>query len=142
MADLDSRQSPLLLDEGSNAAVGIPLFVVPDTQAVRGDSAAGFYMSDFGENDACAAHCAACEMLKMPVIWNAVDGGVLAHGRNDNPVPAGYRSEGDWPENVRVGVPQQDFASILATRSKGIVLRFYGVQDQLLQAGNAGGHSI
>ncbi len=62
------------------------VLVLPEAQILRADAAFRCNSSRFGENQAGSADSAAAQVNQVPVVGEAVFAGVLAHGRDDDPV--------------------------------------------------------
>ncbi|MNH06713.1 hypothetical protein D3C79_660900 [compost metagenome] len=80
MGQLDAWHRALGGDETGDALQRRDLRVVPQAQVLRGNAPIGSHGSGFGENQAGATHRAAAQVHQVPVIGQAVDTGILAHG--------------------------------------------------------------
>jgi len=86
MRDLDTGQRTLLLHERNHGFERVALGIRPQPQTAGGDAALGADAGGFDDHQCCAADCAAAEMYHMPRVRHAVDGRVLAHGRDEDTV--------------------------------------------------------
>ena len=81
------------------------MLVFPDAEVAWSDAAFGVDGIGFGEDEGGAADGAAAEVDEVPVVSEAVGGGVLAHGRDGDAVGEGEAAELEGGEEVvrRVG---------------------------------------
>ena len=79
VSELNGGNGVLGRDEIDHAAHAVALLVVPEAEAMRRDAAARFGVDGFGEDDAGAAGRAGAQMGEMPIVHEAIGGGVLAH---------------------------------------------------------------
>src|SRR5690606_34597478 len=103
MGDLDARYRPVLLDGPHGRDERLGQIIVPDPGAVRGDAAFRGHGGSFDDDQAGTAPGHAGVVGEMPVIYPAIDGRVLAHGRYGNPVAEGDVLEGEGLEQRRHG---------------------------------------
>jgi hypothetical protein len=69
------------------------VLVVPDAEVAGRDAGFGADGVGFGDDEGGAANGAAAEMDEVPVVGEAVDGGVFAHGRDGDAVGEGKAAE-------------------------------------------------
>ena len=69
-----------------DSAQGGNLFVFPESHVTGGNAPLGRDGGGLDEDQTGAAYRAAAEVYQMPVICEAIDAGILAHGGDDNPV--------------------------------------------------------
>jgi hypothetical protein len=74
--------------------------VAPDAEIAGGDAGFGADGVGFGDDEGGAADGAAAEMDEVPVVGEAVDGGVLAHGRDGDAVGQGEAAQLEGSEEV------------------------------------------
>jgi hypothetical protein len=137
MAELDRRNGTVGGKEGGNTGKPISLFVVPQPQAVFGDSSDRLHVGGLHADDPGAADGARRQMGEMPVIGESVARPVLAHGREHDPVLHLHRAERDRPEQMRIGVAAQDAAFVLTGHR--MLLRSSAVCEPI---GCQGGHGM
>ena len=76
----------MLAEETHYPSEVLDVCVLPDAEVGGTDATLGDYGVGFGEDSARPANSASTEVNKMPVVGKAVFAGILAHGRNGNPV--------------------------------------------------------
>src|SRR5262245_40242011 len=86
MTQLHGRDRFLRFDELNNAPIGWNMLVGPYTRARIRLAASLLDGSLFRENDGRPANSEPAEMDKVPVGGSAINGHVLAHRRNHDPV--------------------------------------------------------
>src|SRR5579862_6202564 len=79
MSKLNPRDASLLFDEARDMRPSRPLFVAIDSSVHRRDSSISLDSRRLREDEGRTPHRPAAEMDEVPVVWNAVDGAVLAH---------------------------------------------------------------
>ncbi|MNJ62791.1 hypothetical protein D3C77_586460 [compost metagenome] len=94
MSQLDAGHAPLGGDETGDALQRGDLSVVPQAEVFGGDAAIGGHRHGFSDHQARATHGAAAQMDKVPVVGQAIDGGILAHRRNGDAVGQGQLTQG------------------------------------------------
>jgi hypothetical protein len=63
------------------------MFVLPETKVLRADPPARLDGRSLGHDQACTAHGPAAQMDEVPVTGETVFARILAHRRNEYPVP-------------------------------------------------------
>ncbi len=86
MGDLDAGHAAGRLDRGDGGAEGLGLGIVPEAEAARGDAPFRRDARRLDDQQAGAAARQGGEMHLVPVVQNAVLGGVLAHRRDRDAV--------------------------------------------------------
>jgi hypothetical protein len=76
----------MLAEETHYPSEVLDVCVLPDAEVGGTDATLGDYGSRLSEDGACSAYGTSAEVDKMPVVGKAVFAGILAHGRNGNPV--------------------------------------------------------
>src|SRR5690606_31151331 len=74
------------------------MFVFPNTEVVRRNPPFRGNGRCFGKYNAGPTGSTAAKVYQMPIVGKTVCAGILAHGRHDDPVPGGDRSDGYWLE--------------------------------------------
>ena len=87
--ELDAGDAAVSFEEVGDAGEEGDVVVGVDAEVAGGDAAFGTDGGGFGDDGACATDGAAAEMDEVPVVGVAVDGAVLAHGRDDDAVGEG-----------------------------------------------------
>ncbi|MCY1459285.1 hypothetical protein D9M71_767500 [compost metagenome] len=98
-------------DKAGDSLQGRDLFVAPQAQVLGSDASVGADGRRFAENQAGPPDGAAAQMNEVPVIGQAIDTGVLAHGRNSDSVGQGQLTQG-------VGFKQQTHGAPLKSSGK------------------------
>jgi len=100
---LDTRQTPLVTDEGSDIGESLGVLVAPDTEVGRCDPTPGLDSGRFRHDDSRATYCATRQMLKMPVRRQTVSlfTGVLTHRRHHYAVRRSFLRQFDRREKIR-----------------------------------------
>ena len=86
MGELDGGNGALGLQKSRDAGEGGYLVVRPEAEVAVGDSPAGLDGSGLDNHKAGTTGGAAAEVHQMPVVGEAINARVLAHGRDGNPV--------------------------------------------------------
>lgn len=134
MAELDRRHRALRGDEGRYPLERIALCVVPEAEVVRRDPGTRRDMYRLSRHDAGAAYRAGPEMYEVPIVGDAVDGRVLAHRRQHQPVLYLDRPELYRAEQMRVWIAPED-AAVVFTRDPGVCIRYILGQYRLQSMG-------
>ena len=92
---LDARRRALAVQESRDASQKLDVLVFPDAQVVRCDAPACCHRRGLRANQPGAAHRAATQMYQVPIAGESVAGGVLAHGRNRDPVAQSDLADGE-----------------------------------------------
>ena len=100
MGELGASVGAVLVQESSDALEGEDVLVFPDAKIAWSDASFRVDGVGFGKDKGGAADGAAAEMDEVPVVGEAVDGGILAHRRDDDPVGEGYAAELNGGEEV------------------------------------------
>ena len=87
MRELQARKRALVFDESKDAREHFDLVVFPESQIFRTDASFRKDCRCFRHDERGAADGTAAKMHEMPVIREAVDARILAHGRNADAVP-------------------------------------------------------
>jgi hypothetical protein len=95
VADLDAGDRACGLDTGSNVGHALDLCIVPQAGAARRDTAFGRDCGCFHDDQAGAATGNAGVVRLMPIVDEAVIGGVLAHWRHRDTVAQSDIFEGE-----------------------------------------------
>src|ERR1019366_10767318 len=98
---LDARRRTLAVQETRDAGQKLDVRRVPDSEVVRCDAPARFHRRGFHANQPGAAHGAAAKMHQVPIGGEPVFGGVLAHGRNRDPVAQSDLADGERRHQMR-----------------------------------------
>jgi hypothetical protein len=75
-------------------ASGADVLVLPDSVIARADASARFNRGCFHHHQASATGRAAAEVHQMPVRREPIHAGILAHRRNEDPIPEGNFADG------------------------------------------------
>ncbi|MNM85140.1 hypothetical protein D3C81_972490 [compost metagenome] len=94
VSQLDTGHAPLGGDETGDALQRGDLSVVPQAEVFSGDAAIGGHRHGFSDYQASATHGAAAQMDEVPIVGQAIDGGILAHRRNGDAVGQGQLTQG------------------------------------------------
>ncbi|MNH18749.1 hypothetical protein D3C79_784660 [compost metagenome] len=94
VGQLDARHGALRGDEAGDALQWGDLFIVPQTKVLGSDPAIGGHSNRFGDDQPGTTDGAATQMDKVPVVGQAIDGGILAHRRNGDAVGQGQLTQG------------------------------------------------
>src|SRR5579872_2845081 len=89
MRDLDPRHGAVLPQESRDALQECNVVVLPDPLVGGGDAAASLHRGRFHDDQAGAAGCATAQVNQMPVVGEAIDARILAHGRAGDAVAEG-----------------------------------------------------
>ena len=114
MTQLDRRHRTLGRNEPGDPGERIALRVIPQTKIMGRDPRARRHMHGFGADDPCTPRCPGTKMREMPVIRHPILRGILAHGRQHDPVAGRDRAEADRTEKMRVRISAQDAAGVFA----------------------------
>ena len=77
------------------------MFVFPNPQVLRADSSLRQHCRCFRDDEGRATDGTAAEMHEMPVIREAVDARILAHGRNADPIAQPHVAQFQRREELR-----------------------------------------
>lgn len=86
MGELDRRVCALSVEEVDDARKHGDVPVFPDAEVIGRNSALGQNCGGLGEDQARASDGSAAEMHQVPVIGEAVDARILAHGRDGDAI--------------------------------------------------------
>ena len=86
MRELEAERHTLGVGEVDDRLPGLGLGVVPETGVLRRDATLGHHGRGLGEDEPDAAERERAVVHAVPVVRYAVDRGVLAHRRQDDPV--------------------------------------------------------
>ena len=86
VGELGAGEGAVVVEKVGDALEAGDVVVGVDAEVVRGDAAFGADGAGLGEDEGGAADGAAAEMDEVPVVGEAVDGGVLAHGGDGDAV--------------------------------------------------------
>ena len=86
MGELDAGARALRVDELDDAGEACDVFVFVDAEVVWGDAAFGYDGGGLKQDQSGTALGAGTEMDHVPVVGEAVECGVLAHGRDADAV--------------------------------------------------------
>ena len=89
MGELSASVGAVLVEEGGDALEVEDVLVFPDAEVAGSDASFRVDGVSLGEDKGSAADSSAAEMDEVPVVGEAVDGGVLAHGRDGDAVGEG-----------------------------------------------------
>ena len=106
----------LLIAGATGAGKGLDVLVLPDAHVGGGDAAARLDGGGFHHDERGAADGAAAEVDQMPVVGEAVVGGILAHGRYGNAVAEGHVAQCEGREQVDIiGTHRTQYGSKMAS---------------------------
>ncbi|MNJ17398.1 hypothetical protein D3C77_116760 [compost metagenome] len=111
MRQLNAGNGALSNNETGNTLQRRDLRVIPQPEILGGDAPVGGNRRGLGEDQPGTAHRAAAQVDQVPVIGQAIDTGVLAHGRNGNTVGQGQVAQG-------IGCKQQTHGAPLKSSGK------------------------
>jgi len=105
VGQLDPRHRALGADKAGDTLQRLNLGIVPQAQVLGGDAAIGSDGGGFAENQPGTANGTAAQVHQVPVIGQAIDGGVLAHRRHGNAVEQGQLAQGIGFKQQTHGAP-------------------------------------
>ena len=100
MGELGARVGSVLVEERGDALELGDVFIFPDAEVAGGDTSFRTDGVCFGEDESGTADGAAAEMDEVPVVGEAVDGGVFAHGGDGDAVGQSEAAELERGEEV------------------------------------------
>jgi hypothetical protein len=86
MRQLDAGDGTLAVNEFSDARQHFDVLVFPDPEVSRCNASFRAHRGRLDHYQACSADCPAAQMNQMPIVGEAILGGILTHGRHGNPV--------------------------------------------------------
>jgi len=98
--ELDAGDAAVLFEEGGDAGEEGDVVVGVNAEVTGSDAAFRADGGGFGDDGAGAADGAGAEVDEVPVVGVAVDGAVLAHGRDDDAVGEGDAALGERGEEA------------------------------------------
>ncbi len=105
VGELDGGDGALGFKERDDAAEGFDVGVGPEAEVAEGDAAGGFDGGGFDHNEAGATGGAGAEVDEMPIVGEAIDGGVFTHGRDGDAVGEGDAADGEGGEQTARHIP-------------------------------------
>ena len=103
MRELDAGARALTLDKAHDPFEGLEMLFAPDAEVLRRNPALGSDRRRLREHQPRAARGSRAKMGEMPVVGVAVDGRILAHRRNADPVGEVDVAHAKFAEQVRHG---------------------------------------
>ena len=100
MGELGTGVGSVLVEECGDALKVGDVLVFPDAEVAGGDTSFGTDGVGLGEDKSGPADGAAAEMDEVPVVSEAVDGGVFAHGGDGDSVGQSEAAELERSEEV------------------------------------------
>ncbi|MNO56840.1 hypothetical protein D3C76_473620 [compost metagenome] len=98
VGQLDTGHGALGGDEAGDALQRGDLLVAPEAEVFSGDAPLVGDRDGLGDHQAGATHGATAQMDKVPIVGQAIDGGILAHRRHGDAVGQGQLTQGVWLE--------------------------------------------
>jgi len=95
MGDLDARYGTMALDDIDQRFQRRAMFVIPDAQTAMADAPARLHPRGLDKNGPYTAAGIAAVMHQMPIVGDAVDGGILTQRRHHDAVARGNGFNGD-----------------------------------------------
>src|SRR5215471_17400328 len=107
VGELDPRRGALAANEGRDASERSNVIVFPDPGIPRRDSPTRFHRRGLHEYQSRASSSAAAEMDEVPIVYIAVFGGILTHGRYTDAIAQGdlTNREGSKEHNRKITAP-------------------------------------
>lgn len=105
VGELDGGDGALGFEEVDDAAEGFDVGVGPEAEVAEGDAAGGFDGCCLHHDEAGATGGAGAEMDEMPIVGEAIDGGVFTHGRDGDAVGEGDAADGEGGEQTARHIP-------------------------------------
>lgn len=105
VGELNGGDGALGFEEGDDAAEGFNMRVAPESEVAEGDAAGGFNGGGLDHDEPCAAGGAGAEVDEMPIVGEAIDGGVFAHGGDGDAVGEGDTADGQRGEKTARHIP-------------------------------------
>jgi hypothetical protein len=100
MRQLDAGDSTLAVNEFSDARQHFDMLVLPDSEVSRCNASFRAHRRRLDHYQACSADGPAAKMNQMPIVGEAILGGILTHGRHDNPVAKTDAPNGQGTQQV------------------------------------------
>jgi hypothetical protein len=88
------------LHEGDDVGEGLFARIVVKASAARRYASFWLDPSRLNENGARTGHGELAQMGQMPLSWHAIDGRILAHGRDDNAIGQRKPTQLEWREQL------------------------------------------
>ena len=105
VGELNGGDGALGFEEGDDAAEGFDVGVAPEAEVAEGDAAGGFDGCCLHHDEAGAAGGAGAEVDQMPIVSEAIDGGIFTHGRDGDAVGEGDAADGEGGEETARHIP-------------------------------------
>jgi hypothetical protein len=103
VGDLNCGDGAHAMNEIGNASQRLNVAIVIDAHVTGSDTALRSDCAGFDENESGAARRSATEMYEVPIVGESIDRGILAHGRNDDPVSQSHATNGEGGQKIHLG---------------------------------------
>jgi hypothetical protein len=105
VGELDGGDGALGFEERDDAAEGFDVRVAPEAEVAEGNAAGGFDGGGLHHDEAGATGGAGAEVNEVPIVSEAIDGGVFTHGGDGDAVGEGDTADGEGGEETARHIP-------------------------------------